>query len=360
MSARVEQCRVEQCRVELRSGTSASRTDSRHSGCSDGSRVTVENQPGGEFRVSALPGAGSRYLQGASSVRLVPGRTTTVTMRLTQGGTVAIRTTARATGAAIRGTCFILKRLGDGYLGDDHSGCGNAAGRSTTPPVAAGTYELFAIAPSGYGHQWVGESGGTGDQRAAARIVVKPGRTVQAPRVLLDPPGTVTGVVSDASGAPLPGADVAYSAWGAQDGPNWNTTTDREGRYTVDRLGPYGWPLLFHSEGHPREWSGHRGNRFLADRVPITAGAITSYDFSMARATATLTGRVAVPASPGATWRIHAYNAFTGDEMAAVDGTGRYSLPLIGPQLAEISWSYDADDVPWTEGRLDPAVKIPT
>ncbi|MBB2948830.1 hypothetical protein FB565_008616 [Actinoplanes lutulentus] len=328
-------------------------------GCSDSSQVTVENQPAGEFPVSVSPAGGSNYLpEYHRRVRLVPGKTTTVTVPLTQGGTVAITTIARATGAAVRDTCFLLKQIGDGSLGDSYGACSDAAGKSITQAIAAGTYELFAIAPTGYGHQWVGSRSGTGDQRAAARIVVKAGRTVTAPKVLLDPPGTITGVVSDATGKPLPGAEVAYSA---ETGgvTSWSTETDAQGRYRINKLGPYGWPLLFSSAGHPREWSGHQGNRFQAKLVPVVAGGNTTYNFRTA-IPARLRGTVTVPSAPRATWRIHAKNAVTGDEMASFDSSsaddgGGYSMPLIGGQRVRISWSFYGDSVPWTEGWHDNA-----
>ncbi len=335
------------------------------SGCSDGSQVTIENQPGGTFPVSVSPGAGSSYLRPADvPVRLVPGETTTITVQLEQGGTVAITATSRATGAAVGDTCFIFKQIGDGYLGEGYGDCTDGTGKATTQALTPGTYEMFAVAPNGYGHQWVGRTGGTGDQRAAARIVVKAGQTVKAPKVLLDRPGTITGVVSDATGKPLSGADVAYSAWGDA-GPNWNTRTDAQGRYRINELGPYGWPLLFSAAGHPREWSGHKGNRFRAELVPVVAGGSTTYNFAMAAVTAKLQGTVSVPAAPQASWRIYVRNAVTGDQMGSFDSSaagagGAYSLPLIGAQPVKIAWGFYGDDVEWTEGWHDNAADFAT
>jgi hypothetical protein len=120
---------------------------------------------------------------------------------------------------------------------------------------------LFAIAPGRYGHQWVGKHGGTGDQKAAAHIVVKPGKTVTAPAVLLDPAGTVTGVVTGSDGKPVANGYAAFSAWGDA-GPGWDTGTNQNGRYTLGKLGPYAWPLLFGGGIDPRQWSGNVANRF--------------------------------------------------------------------------------------------------
>lgn len=225
-------------------------------------------------------------------------------------------------------------------------GCGNTTdgpGRLTTYPLPAGTYQLFVFAPEGYGRQWVGPRGGTGDQREAASIRVRAGQVTQAPAVRLDPPGTIGGVVRDPAGAPAPGVDVAISAWGFGVGPSLTAVTDEQGRYLVDRLGPYSWPLSFTPGGGlPRQWSGGVGNRFQAETVRVQAGRDTAYDMGLVRGSV-LRGAVAV--RDGATadlWRITAVNAVTGDEIGVADsgeaGDRTYEMPLAGGQQVKIRW----------------------
>jgi hypothetical protein len=223
---------------------------------------------------------------------------------------------------------------------------------------------MFVVAPNGYGHQWIGKKGGTGDQQAAARITVQPGQTVAAPGILLDKPGVVTGVVSDATGKPVPNADVAYSAWGDA-GPAWDTETDVNGKYTLAVLGPYRWPLQFGAAGHPAEWSGHTANRFEARTIPVRAGG-TTYNFRFAARTALLKGKVTAPAT---NWRFHAFNAVTGDLVGTVDASsagagGAYQLPLTGDQKVKIDWIYfpatGADVSGWYNhaADIDSATKV--
>ncbi|MGX6603952.1 carboxypeptidase regulatory-like domain-containing protein [Micromonosporaceae bacterium Da 78-11] len=318
------------------------------SGCTTGSSVTVGALPGGSFEMALAPDETSYYLRHADqTVTLTPGRTTTVTVPVTLGGKVAITATDRATGGPVARTCSVFLVLGRGGLPDGNDDCTEATGKATTRAMARGTYELFAYAPSPYGHQWVGASGGTGDQRVAARIVVQPGRTVAAPAVLLDRAGTVTGVVSGADGKPIKDADVAFSAWGYGSGPVNNTSTDKNGKYKItNRLGPYAWPLVFTADGYPRQWSGNKGSRFQAATVAVTSGATSTYDVTLARGAA-LQGAVTVAGTPQADWRITAHNAATGDQMGMFDSSaagpgGAYTMPLTGSQQIKIDWtSYD-------------------
>ncbi|MDI6097232.1 carboxypeptidase-like regulatory domain-containing protein [Actinoplanes sp. NEAU-A12] len=237
-------------------------------------------------------------------MRLTPGETTTATVKLTLGGKVSFTATDRVSGAAVGRVCPVFEVLGHGGLPDGYGDCTDGPGKATSGSVAAGTYEMYAAAPTGYG-----------DQQAAARIKVMPGKTVTAPAVLLDKAGTITGVVTEAAGKPLSGINVAWSAWGDA-GPAWDTDTNAQGRYTITGLDPYAWPLLFSGAGYPQQWSGHGGNCFRAETVTVRPSGTTTYDLTPV-AGSTLTGAVTAPA--GATWRIHAFNAATGDQMGTFD-----------------------------------------
>ncbi len=313
------------------------------SGCATaGGPVTITDLPGGNYQMSANPGEGSYYLYTRPQpVTLTSGKTTTATIKMTLGGKVTFTASDRVSGAAVDSVCPMFEVLGHGGLPDGPGDCTDSTGKGTSNSMAAGTYEMYAAAPTGYGDQWVGRKGGTGDQKAAARIKVMPGKTVPAPAVLLDKAGTITGVVTDAAGKPLPEMDVAWSAWGNA-GPAWDTHTDAQGRYTITELGPYAWPLLFSGAGYPRQWSGHGGDRYRAEKVKVLPSGTTTYNFTPVTG-ATLKGTVTAPA--GGMWRIHVYNAATGDQMGAFDSSaagpgGRYELEVIGSQQVKIDWNW--------------------
>jgi hypothetical protein len=340
------------------------------SDCATGSQATLGNLPGGAFHLQVAPDSSGYYLTTKQiPVTLTPGETTTVTVPLTLGGKVAFSAADHTTGAPVEGTCGLLKVIGQGGLGDGYGDCTDATGTVVTDnAMAAGTYELFAIAPGSYGHQWVGKHGGTGDQEAAARIVVQPGKTVTAPAALLDPAGTVTGVVTGSDSKPVANGYVAFSAWGDA-GPSWDTGTDQNGKYTLGKLGPYAWPLLFGGGIDPRQWSGNAADRFQATGVPVAAGGTTTYDTSLIKGS-TLKGTVTIPSAPAADWRINIHNAATGDQMGVLDSSGAgpvsaYALQLTGGTPVKIGWSYSPGEpspgvTGWYNGAtgLDTATKV--
>jgi hypothetical protein len=314
--------------------------------CTDGAQLTVGDLPGGTFSFDTQVSEDSFYLDRINvRATLVAGQTTTVNVPLQLGGRVATTVTDHATGEPVE-SCIDLRTLDGGGLGDNlGSACGDAQGAVTTRPLAAGTYEMFAYGPDTYGHQWVGRSGGTGDQQAAAKIVVRPGKIVNATPVRLDQAGTVTGTVTGADGQPVADGYVSYSAWNYGAGPTHGTDTDSSGHYTLTGLGPYSWPLLF-DDGPVREWSGGVGNRFAAKSIRVRASATTTYNTRM-KAGAAIKGTVTVaPGSGAGSWRLTAFNAVTGDVIGVADsyGTvgGAYRMVLPGDQGVKISWYLSA------------------
>ncbi len=332
--------------------------------CTSGSELTLTGLPGGELPLSITTGDKSFYLgvDDDRPVTLTPGETTTVSVPLAQGGKVAMTVTDAATGGAVADTCFVLVTPGQGGLGDGYGDCTNAAGKSSTGAKAPGTYQLFAVGRNGYGHQWVGKTGGTGDQRQAAKITVRAGKVTKAPAVLLDKAATVTGTVTGEDGEPIPYANVAYSAWGYGVGPSHDTDAGEDGRYTLNRLGPYSWPLVFTTGIHARQWSGGTGNRFQAELIQLSAGAGTTYNMALKHGSS-VKGVVSIaPGARGGQWRLNAVNAVTGDPAGVADSynteNGAYEMLLAGGQQIKISWSLYGEGAPWQDGWYDNAIDM--
>ncbi|WP_328459298.1 carboxypeptidase-like regulatory domain-containing protein [Actinoplanes sp. NBC_00393] len=325
--------------------------------CSDaGDAVSVTGLSAGQARFNVVPSGSDYYLAERSlSATLTANEVTTVTVPLVFGGQIAVNATDRASGQPVDRTCYLIRAIG--RPGNFSQGCTAADGAGKLDrPVAPGTYEVFVIAPRAYGHQWLGKSGGTGDQKQAARIVVKPGRTAKTPTVLLDPPGTITGVVTGADGTPLKGVGVHHHARSLHEWDGVNT--DASGRYVISGLGPYAWPLNFSgSNTHPDQWSGNAGNRFQAVKIPVTAGGSSTYDIKLAKGS-TLRGTIK-PGSPEV--RLIAHNAATGDPVGVFHGyddgnaVTSYEMSLIGPQQVKILWDlYDGTDgKTWHAGATD-------
>ncbi|MEU4422143.1 carboxypeptidase-like regulatory domain-containing protein [Actinoplanes sp. NPDC024001] len=280
------------------------------------------------------------------------------------GGRVFTTVVDRATGQPVEGACVILKVPGTGGLPDS---CGadysDQQGRIITDEVPAGTYQMFVVAPDGYGHQWAGPTGGTGDQREAAKIRVRPGQVSQASTVQLDSPGAISGVVRDPDGAPAPNAIVAITAWHSGVGPGLGAVrADEEGRYLIGQLGPYSWPLMFVEYSFPRQWSGGVGNRFRAETIGVRAGEETTYDMDLV-AGSVLRGAVTVQdGSVADSWRLTAVNVTTGDDMGVADSTDAgdtaYEMPMAGPQQVTIEWDVRIGEED-RSGVEDTVVRVP-
>jgi hypothetical protein len=328
--------------------------------CGDAENPATITGVSGTERFSVEPDESGFYIaKRGESVTLAANQTTTVSVPLVLGGKVAVTATDRATGQAVGNTCFSLRAIG---RPENHSGgCTGADGTgSAESPVPAGTYEAFVMAPGSYGHQWLGKTGGTGDQKAAARIVIKPGKVAKAPVALLDQAGSITGVVTGTDGTPLHRIGVHYQAnanYAA--GDPGGVRTDATGRYTVGKLGPYEWPLLFSlSSEYPYQWSGNVGNRFQAVKIPVTAGGSSTYDIQLAKGS-TLRGGVAPAGS--AEVRLLAHNAATGDLVGVFhdydpqNGVSAYQISLIGGQNVKLQWSLfqNSDAGSWYSGATD-------
>ncbi|WP_412538397.1 carboxypeptidase-like regulatory domain-containing protein [Longispora sp. K20-0274] len=243
--------------------------------------------------------------------------------------------------------------------GDGPATPSDAQGRLRIEATRSGDYRLFVYPPqgSGYGAQWVGATGGTGDARAAQTIhVVAPDNTA-APTVRLDLAGAVTGKVTDkATGVPLAGATVGPTTFHPGSGSGNAAVTDASGRYRLDWLGPYAWPLFITHEGHAAQWSGGVGNQTQAKQIQVVAGGTTSHNVKMSRGN-TVTGTV-----PGqGDVRVIAVNTLTGDYMGwAISSGGHYTLQLAGPQTVRLFVDGDPEHLsaPVTLTSVDSTVTL--
>lgn len=256
-----------------------------------------------------------------------------------------VRTTLRdaATGAVARGCVWLVPaerdRLTVVALGEEQAGrhlsCTDVdGGELLATDVPPGRYHLLArpYDTARHGVQWVGRHGGTGQREHAATVQVRPGRTVTAPTVRFDPPGTVTGRVTRAAdGTPvsagyvLPLPVVPHPKYGDH-GP----MTDDDGRYTLTGLGPYHWPLYYTGYGLASQWSGGVADRRQARPVRVRAGSTVTADQKLVAGTV-VSGTITVDEMPNYS-QVIAFHAGTGDVVGTVDVGSDYTLRLLPGQ----------------------------
>jgi hypothetical protein len=220
------------------------------------------------------------------------------------------------------------------------SSCSDEHGQILAEGVEPGRYQLFAWESlSGerqYGRQWVGLRGGTGQRHLAAVIRVRAGAVATAPQIRLDPPGAITGTVTNAAtGQPVANAYV----WWVPMVPHPKYTpdvaiTDANGRYRIDGFGPYRWPLQFSGVAFATQWSGGTGNALLARTVQVRSGQTATLDQAL-RASTTVRGAILIDEVPSYA-PIIAFNAVTGD-VVGVDYIGEtYQIAVLPGQVIKL------------------------
>lgn len=309
--------------------------------CTEESVASFEKVPVGRHTVTIHPLTGD-YLFGATAqVDVTAGASTEVTVRVTPSAIITTTVRDRQTGEPVAGVCLHKIKLRFAAFPDSEGACSDEQGRVRMDSIAAGTYTLFANVRNGvHGMQWVGYSGGTGNQFTARPVTVTAGQTVDLPPVQLDRAGTITGRVTDkASGAPLRHTVVALlssSPGLGFDGPS--ASTDADGRYTLTGLGPYEWPLLVKRFGYAHQWSGGAPSRLLARPVTVQPGGSVTHDARLTTGT-TLRGTVTrggVPVDGGGF--VLAHDPVTGDivGVGSMELDGSYTMPMLGPTATRI------------------------
>jgi hypothetical protein len=321
--------------------------------CSDGSGpVTVSDVRPGPFELFVGTEDG-RYLPATEHPVVVSGQTVPFAVDLRPAARLATTVVAADTGAPVEGACVTVVKAGTGVLPDGYGNCSDPAGAVTLGQIEPGDYHVFVLAPpgSGYGAQWVGSAGGVGAATRARTITVTAGATFTHPTIRLDRAGTIAGVVRSETGRPVTGGLVSLHAWGRV-GPSHNVDIDGDGRYRIDWLGPYQWPLLFDVAEHPRQWSGREANRRLAQAIRVESGRTTTYNPTLTVGIA-MTGTVTNTAGQPLIAEFDLLNAATGESMGGgFSPNGTYRSLVLGRQDVKLVWFADGQSG-WYDNRSD-------
>ncbi|MBV1853360.1 carboxypeptidase-like regulatory domain-containing protein [Catellatospora tritici] len=240
--------------------------------------AVLSDLPVGYWRLN-LYAEGYQPNENVGPVNVLPGQAE-IEVSLVPYASIQAKVVDAATGAPVAGVCLSTQTRVKFHLSE---GCGAESGPDgvvTLTAVTAGTYQVFALPGQGspYGAQWVGLTGGTGDQAQARDVTVTAGQAKYIHKIYLDRKGTITGVVTGADGNPVTSGHVAVSAPIVGDVSRGSVDIDAQGRYTIDFLGPYSWPLDFITDSHAWQWSGAAYKRQSATLVPVVAGQTTTFD----------------------------------------------------------------------------------
>jgi hypothetical protein len=275
--------------------------------------------------------------------------------------TTAIRATVvdRSTGAPVPGVCVAALPLVfggvDGDTCDSFRNHTDDDGQIVLGELEPGEYTLLAVPERlPYGIQWVGRNGGVGSQYKAQRFQGEARRVTTVGPIRLDPPATISGTISDAAtGEPMLYACASVlPGKGLGDPPLGSSCTqwETEGRYSIDTLGPYDWPVRFspYQTTHAAVWSGGVTDRKAATLVRAGSAVL---DGKLSETGEGLRLRVVEPdGEPYAGWfHAAAYNARTGDFVGEFDRSYR-TLTGVAEQAVRIEYYADGFGRGWHGG----------
>ncbi|HZD96953.1 MAG TPA: carboxypeptidase-like regulatory domain-containing protein, partial [Micromonosporaceae bacterium] len=316
--------------------------------CAKGTGVAVvKNVRQGTQELDVSPSI--KYLSANTAINVAVTAGQNVDANIVFQPAAVIRTTIvdAQTGAPVPNACVLPFVPGFTIWPDTSGYCSDANGVVKVAPLFGNSYSLFVNAPQGsaYGDQWVSKTGGTGLEQNARVITAPAGEVTRIPPIKLDRAGTITGVVTGGpGGAPIPSATVGPNTVTPGVGAVGNDVpTDSSGRYTLNGLGPYQWPIFASARGFAGQWTGGVGNRYQAQTVQVTAGASVTNNITMATG-ATLHGTALKPdgTSFAEGGYIVAYNMKTGDVMgyAYANPDGTYSMQLTPSQSVRIGYLF--------------------
>ncbi|WP_412541057.1 carboxypeptidase regulatory-like domain-containing protein [Longispora sp. K20-0274] len=299
-----------------------------------------------------------------SGVVVRDGATTQATLAINPGAVILVKVRDANTGAPVDRACvYVLDERSANALGYN-STCGGADGDIRINPFPPGKWKIYVrFYDGGYGSQWVGRSGGTGDPDEAAWFSTAYGRTTEV-TVKADAAGSVGGVVTDAvTGAPVQGLCTSATPVYAQatESPYGSNCTDATGHYTINNLGPYRWKVLFPDRAgkYAWVWSGGEANRRDASSVRVRSGQTAAVDAKLALA-GKVTGTFTGYNGPWYYMTVSAVNSETGEYMAPfaqVTEDNTYTLSGLASQRIRITYAGNSGG---TELRYPSLVRVRT
>ncbi|BCJ71596.1 hypothetical protein CS0771_11400 [Catellatospora sp. IY07-71] len=308
------------------------------SGSTEDGTLILTDVPAGVRRLS-VSAEGYPYYDEAFPVTVVAGQESVIELVLEPYAKIKAKVVDAVTGAPIKGVCLFTATTDRFRLGEGCGGESDANGDVTLAAVKPGRYQIFALPATGspYGAQWVGQDGGTGDQRAAKSWTVTSGQVRDIHRIRMDRAGTVTGVVTGAEGTPVGQGQVSVVTPTIGDNSRGAVGIDAQGRYTIGFLGPYRWPLSFQVPGQAWQWSGAEAKRHDAVPVAVTSGQTTTFDQRLKAGTEVRVTATGAPAHGVSA----AYTASTGDlagYLYLTAGGGAAVYRVLGSQQVKLQY----------------------
>lgn len=283
----------------------------------DGAAVLSE-VPAGTY-TAVVQAVGYVTNENGGQVTVVVGQQSDIEVTLQRRTRIDATVVDAVTGQPIAGVCLVPGQLDQFNTPDgcsEHETGRDGKGTIEIYNDEPGEYQLMAFpsgsAAKGYGAQWVGPAGGVGSQLEAKNLTVVAGQATNAGIIKMDKAGTISGHLTRSSGSgQVQWGTITMADWGFRIGGGLGlASSDDQGNYKMDFLGPYAWPLRFSAADEAMQWSGGKGNRHEAHRIQVTTGNTTTYNYPF-RAGTTVQISARTTGEDGCD--LDAYNAATGD-----------------------------------------------
>ena len=201
---------------------------------------------------------------------------THVSASLAVGGQLSGLAVDAASGSPLTSACPVAHFGRQGGWVRTVTTCSDASGRWSMKGLPAGRFAVGVFPHAGMQPAWAYDAA---TQQAATLFTLATGASRSIGAVRIASLGSVTGLVTDASGAPVPNAWVNLDGnfpgrAGPGEGP-LSAHTDAQGRYTVANVtaGPYR-PIVYADDyiSFAPEWSGDAETRSGATPVSVPSG----------------------------------------------------------------------------------------
>ncbi len=260
----------------------------------DGS-FTVTGLEQGEYGLDVADPAGRYVRATVKSVSVGEGENVTgVVVTLAAAGSVSGVAVDGRTGKALEGICpqaYPGRRATGTPLGQ--ATCSGADGRWSVTGLAPLRYTVRLVGDATHAQRFVG---GGGSVDTARLLTVVAGRDLGVGRVQLFAGATLTGRVTDSTGAPVAGAWVTVGLFNAAAGPGdgqYTAQTDAAGRYRITNVPQMREIATVYVQEQPYAWQWSGGATDPARARPLTFRyeRTTTYDVVL-QPEATLTVKV--------------------------------------------------------------------
>jgi len=277
---------------------------------------TLSGLPQGIYELEMSDPAGRYVAATVPRVQVRDGENVTgVTITLARAGSISGITVDGRTGAPLPDLCVQAFRSPEDRSINGLPACSGADGRWRLGGLAPGRYLVLVNGDAAHARRFVG---GGGKASSARTLKVVAGRDRFVGTVPMFEGATLTGRITDTTGAPVPEVKVTIGVYAPEDaGYQFAATTDEDGRYRitgVSQMREIASVVVGYDQPYAWQWSGGAADPARARPLALRYGRTTTYDAVL---------------QPGATLRVRVQGV-VGEDGVSVQAFSESGLAAVG------------------------------